>query len=164
MLDALDKKIIAMMQEDLPLVARPYLEIANKLGITEEVLLGRLQQYREAGQIRKIAAVLRHREVGFSANALCAWVVPDERIEDIGRKAAMSPHVSHCYSRKTQEDWPYNFYTMLHGHSPEECKGMAGSFARENALPTYVMLFSTREWKKTSMRYFQEDGIAGQSS
>ncbi|CUH93964.1 hypothetical protein P22_0026 [Propionispora sp. 2/2-37] len=159
MLDALDKKIIAMLQEDLPLVARPYLEIANTLGISEEELLDRLKHYREAGQIRKIAAVLRHREVGFSANALCAWVVPDERIEEVGRKAAMSSYISHCYSRKTQEDWPYNFYTMLHGHSPEECKKMACSFATENDLTTYVMLFSTREWKKTSMRYFQEDGI-----
>lgn len=157
MLDALDKKIISLMQNDLPVVAEPYREIAGQLGIPEEELLRRLNQYFAQGQIRKVGAVLRHREVGFSANALCAWQVPEECLEEVGRQAAASSYISHCYSREQGMDWPYNFYTMVHAHSQEECRTMVETFAAENGLDAYVMLFSTKEWKKTSMRYFQEE-------
>lgn len=157
MLDALDKKIIALLQEDLPLVAEPYRVFAEQLGITEEELLTRLQRYRDNGQIRKVGAVLRHREVGYSANALCAWVLPAERREEIGQAAAQLSYITHCYTRIAAENWPYNFYTMLHAHSQEECQAIVEKFAQQFALTTYKMLFSTREWKKTSMRYFQDE-------
>jgi DNA-binding Lrp family transcriptional regulator len=156
MLDALDKRIIAAMQEDLPLVPEPYQEIANRLGISEAELLQRLTKYYQSGVMRKMGVVLRHREVGYAANALCAWVVPENRIDEIG--ALMSAHqtVTHCYARTVQTNWPYNFYTMLHAHTRRECQDMAAKLAAEAGLSDYTMLFSTREWKKTSMHYFRE--------
>lgn len=157
MLDELDKKIIVIMQEDFPLVAEPYREIAEKLGISEDELLTRLQGYRQSGKIRKMGAVLRHREVGYAANALCAWIVPEERIEEIGNLLAQDAIISHLYGRVPQSDWPYNFYTMLHAHNREECKAIAADIANRTGLKDYVMLFSTREWKKISMQYFKEN-------
>ena len=125
MLDTLDKKIIAIMQEDFPLVAEPYREIADRLNISEEELLIRLDNYRKSGKIRKIGAVLRHREVGYAANALCAWIVPEERIQEVGEMFAKVAVVTHCYARVTQPGWPYNFYTMLHGNTREQCNDLA---------------------------------------
>lgn len=158
MLDALDKKIIAAMQDEFPLVPEPYRQIAASLGISEEELLKRLQGYRASGKIRKMGAVLRHREVGYAANALGAWIVPEERISEVGRSFAKSPLVTHCYARDPQPpDWPYNFYTMIHAHTREECCAIAAQLAAEVGLTEYTMLFSTREWKKNSMRYFREE-------
>ena len=154
MVDELDKKIIATVQDEFPIVDRPYLVLANKIGITEEELLSRLKQYTESGKLRKAGAVLRHREVGFAANVLCAWKVPEDKLEEIGVNMAQNPSVSHCYDRRTTDSWPYNVYTMIHAHTRTECSEIANKIATENNLTDYKMLFSIKEWKKTSMRYF----------
>lgn len=156
MLDELDKKIISIMQDDFPLVAEPYREIADKLGISEEELLQRLQTYKQSGKIRKMGAVLKHREVGYAANGLCAWIVPEDKIQETGVLFSKSTVVTHCYARVTQPGWPYNFYTMLHANTREQCNGIAKELAQQAGLTEYIMLFSTKEWKKNSMQYFKE--------
>ncbi|WP_346355718.1 AsnC family transcriptional regulator [Azotosporobacter soli] len=156
MLDQLDKKIIAAMQDDFPLVPEPYQQIAAGLGISQDELLRRLASYVESGKIRKMGAVLRHREVGYAANALCAWIVPEEEIGRIGKLFAAEAAVTHCYSRIAPPDWPYNFYTMVHAHDREECNKIAARLSTLSGLQQYIMLYSTREWKKNSMQYFRE--------
>lgn len=158
MLEELDKKIIAALQEDLPLEPRPYLALADRLGVTETEVLDRLQRYRQTGVIRKMGAVLRHREVGFVANALCAWQVPDDQLAKDGGVLASFPFVTHCYARKTYPEWPYNLYAMLHAQSRSECRQYAAQLAERIGSDKYVMLFSTREWKKSTIRYFREAG------
>ncbi|MBP2653390.1 MAG: putative transcriptional regulator, AsnC family [Firmicutes bacterium] len=154
MLDELDRKIIAAMQDELSLVSEPYRDIAAAVGITEDELFARLESYRRSGYMRRMGAVLRHRKVGFSANALCAWLVPMKRLTEVAMLMISYPLISHCYARVAHTEWPYNFYTMIHGHTRDECREFAAQLAEETGLKDYVMLFSTREWKKTSMRYF----------
>ncbi|WP_371371621.1 AsnC family transcriptional regulator [Sporomusa aerivorans] len=156
MLDCLDKKIIAVLQGDFPLVAEPYAVLAARIGISEQELLDRLNKYRQSGQLRKMGAVLKHREVGYAANALCAWIVPESRLPEAGRLMSGFRAVTHCYARIPQANWPYNFYTMLHAHTREECRALAAELAQTAGLDRYILLFSTREWKKTSMSYFPE--------
>lgn len=156
MLDELDKKIISIMQDDFPIVSEPYREIADMVGISEEELLQRLAQYKESGKIRKMGAVLKHREVGYAANALCAWIVPEEKIQEVGKLFSKSAVVTHCYARITQPGWPYNFYTMLHTNTREQCSTIAQELAELAGLKDYIMLFSTKEWKKNSMQYFKD--------
>ncbi|MBP2664566.1 MAG: AsnC-like ligand binding domain protein [Firmicutes bacterium] len=156
MLDNLDKRIIAVMQGEFPLVAEPYKELAQRIGITEHQLLEKLTEYRKAGKLRKMGVVLRHREVGYAANALCAWLVPEARLTEIGELMSTYTVVTHCYSRIPQPEWPYNFYTMLHAHTRAECQALADELAQVTGLDNYQLLFSTREWKKTSMSYFPE--------
>jgi DNA-binding Lrp family transcriptional regulator len=157
MLDELDKKIISIMQDDFPIVPEPYREIAAKLEITEGELLQRLKKYKQSGKIRKMGAVLKHREVGYKANALCAWIVPEEKIKVVGQLFSKSAVVTHCYARVTQPEWPYNFYTMLHAATREQCNLIAKELAQQAELSEYIMLFSTKEWKKNSMQYFKEN-------
>ena len=156
MLDNLDKKLIAVLQGDLPLVPEPYKVLAAKVGISEQELLARLAAYRQSGRLRKMGAVLRHREVGYAANALGVWHVPEARLAAVGQLMSGYRAVTHCYSRISLPEWPYNFYTMLHAHTREECRALAETLAQAAGLEQYMLLFSTREWKKTSMSYFPE--------
>ena len=155
-MNELDKNVIRALQGDFPLVPEPYKELAARAGGAEDVCRARGRDLAEKKMIRKMGAVLRHREIGFAANALCAWEVPEERLDAVAEAMAASPSVSHCYDRNTAPGWPYNLYTMIHGHSREECEQIADTLGRENHIENRVMLYSKKEWKKTSMKYFSE--------
>ena len=155
-MNELDKKIVRALQGDFPLVAEPYRVLAEGIGISEELFIERVRALEEQKIIRKMGAVLRHREVGFQANVLVAWQVPAERLDAIAQEMAKNPAVTHCYDRNTAPGWPYNLYTMVHGHSREECERLAEQLGKENEVSKRVMLYSRREWKKTSMKYFCE--------
>lgn len=157
-MDELDKRIIRRLQGEFPLVAAPYACLAAEIGISEETLLRRLDYYHRQGWLRKMGAVLRHREVGFTANALGAWVVPAERLDEAGRLMSTHPRVSHCYARQPLPAWPYNFYTMLHGADEDECRAIAAALAAMAGVDDYTLLFTVKEWKKATMRYFAEEG------
>ncbi|MDU2066352.1 MAG: Lrp/AsnC family transcriptional regulator [Sporomusaceae bacterium] len=161
-MDWLDKEIIILMQDEFPLEKEPYARLASELKITEAELIERLQRFQETGKIRKFGAVLTHRRIGYTANALCAWIVPFADCERVGEIMTASPAVTHCYCREIKPDWPYNFYTMIHGHSREICEETALKLAEATGVFDYKLLFSTKEWKKTSMRYFQEDAVLRQ--
>ncbi len=152
----LDKEIIRVLQDDFPLVEEPYKVLAARVGISEEEFMEHVRCLSEEKKIRKMGAVLRHREVGFSSNVLCAWEVLEERLDEVACHMSKHPAVSHCYDRDTAEGWPYNLYTMIHGQTREECDGIAARLAEETGVTNRVMLYSKREWKKTSMKYFSE--------
>lgn len=153
----LDKKIIRLLQGEFPLVAEPYKALAEEIGITEGELLARIAVMREEKKIRKMGAVLRHREVGFTSNSLCVWDVPDARVDEVAQRMAKHPRVSHCYDRNRETDWHYNLYTMIHGYSREECEEIAAELAAVTGIKDRRMLYTKKEWKKTSMKYFTEE-------
>lgn len=163
-MDLIDKQIIITMQDEFPLVPNPYAVLAEKIGISEEELFCRLKAMRESGKIRKFGAVLTHRQIGYTANALCAWEVPETCCNKVGSVMASYPLVTHCYFRRPQPDWPYNFYTMIHGHSSKDCETIAQKLSEITGIERYRLLFSTKEWKKTSMRYFLEHQDAAYQS
>lgn len=157
MLTDLEQKIIASIQGDMPVTERPYLEIAENLGISEDTLLETLQHLADKGVIRRFGATLRHQKSGFSSNAMVAWQVDEDRIDDIGKKMAAFKDISHCYRRNPQEQWPYNLYTMVHAADEESCREIVRRLAADNSIDTYRILFSRRELKKTSMQYISID-------
>jgi DNA-binding Lrp family transcriptional regulator len=150
----LDKKIIARLQGDLPLCPAPYAAVAAEVGITEAELLQKAEDYLAAGILRRMGTILRHHLAGFTANAMCGWNVPPERVEEVGRLFASYPQASHVYQRPTYPDWPYNIFTMLHGQSDGELELTAREMSARVCITDYALLRSTREFKKTSMNYF----------
>ena len=152
----LDQKIIRLLQGAFPLVAEPYKAMAEEIGVTEDQLLARIEALREEKKIRKMGAVLCHREVGFTSNALCVWDVPDACVDDVAMRMAEHARVSHCYDRNREADWRYNLYTMIHGFSCAECEAIAAELAAATGIEERRMLYTKREWKKTSMKYFTE--------
>ncbi len=155
MLTELEKKIIAAIQGDMPITASPYAEIAAQLGIEEARLLAVLSDLSTRGVMRRFGATLRHQKSGFTANAMTAWQVEEQDIEVVGRTMAEFKEVSHCYRRDPTPQWPYNLYTMIHGKDEADCRRAADKMAQKTGVQKYKLLFSRREFKKTSMKYFK---------
>lgn len=157
MLTDIEKKIMASIQGDLPVTGRPYLAIAEKLNISEETLLETLHDLCNRGVIRRYGATLRHQKSGFSANAMVAWQVDEARADEVGDIMASFKAVSHCYRRRTAEAWPYNLYTMIHARDRASCHDIARRISEKTSVKTFMLLFSRREFKKTSMTYFPSE-------
>ncbi len=151
-----DKKFIRELQKDLEIVDKPFLNATKKLGLTEEQVFEKLRYYENIGVMRRFAAILRHRDVGFIANGMIVWEVPDERITEVGEKLGAFPQVSHCYQRPVYKDWPYSVFSMIHCKSIDEAKNMAKEIQKEIQVDDYKILFSAREFKKTRVEYFVE--------
>ena len=157
MLSTVDIKIIKELQKNLPLVSKPYQEIATRIGITEKELLDRIKTMKEEGYIRRLGAALRHREVGINANAMIVWEVPEEDCERMGNAISAFPEVTHCYQRPTKENWPFSIFAMIHFPTRQECEEMAKRISKEvGEHHPYRLLYSSQELKKTSMKYFQD--------
>ena len=155
MLDDLDKRIIHYLQGDLPLAPNPFAMLAKEIGITEKRLLERIRWLKEQGILRRFGATLYHQLAGFKANAMVAWYVPEEKIEEIGSLMAGFREVSHCYERKMHGNkWKYNLFTMIHGKSRKECQDIAKSISRKTKIRDYIILLSLKEFKKSSPVYF----------
>jgi DNA-binding Lrp family transcriptional regulator len=157
MLTKLEKRIIASIQDDIAIKERPYLEIAKNLGISQEALLEKLKDLCNRGIIRRFGATIRHQKSGFEANAMAAWEVDEDRIDKVGKILASFSQVSHCYRRNPTENWPYNLYTMIHSKDEKSCREIVRKMSDKAFVDTYILLFSRKELKKTSMKYFPND-------
>ncbi len=149
-----EKEILKEVQGDLPLVPRPYAEVAKRLGLTEGDVLDIIEGLKARGIIRRMGVILRHRKAGLKANAMGVWSVPEADIQRIGRMMAEDPGVTHCYQRDPIAHWPYNLYTMIHGETEEDCEAIAKRLSEKTGIQTYRLLFSTREFKKESLKIF----------
>jgi DNA-binding Lrp family transcriptional regulator len=152
----LEKQVILALQRDLEVVPRPFLSLAQALGLSEEEFLAVVQRLVDQGYIRRFGATLRHQLSGFEANALVTWIVPAAEIQRVGQTLARHRAVTHCYHRAPAPDWPYNLYSMIHGKNPEEIRELAAQLAALVGISDYEILFSDVELKKTTMRYFRE--------
>jgi siroheme decarboxylase len=151
-----DIPYVRALQQDLPLVPRPFAHAAGQIGVSEEALLHRAQELLLAGILRRFGAVLRHRHVGDVANGMACWVVPKARIEEVGRYAAGFPEVSYCYQRATHRSrWPYSLFTVIYSQTEDEVRGIAMQIARETEIEDYQVLYSTHEFKKERVKYFE---------
>lgn len=154
MIDELDRKVVRLLQGDLSLDRSPFALMAKELGISERELMDRIKALKVRGVIRRFGATLRHRKAGFRSNVMVAWSMPDELIDEAGRIFSRFPEVTHCYQRKRQRDWNYNLYTMVHAGNREQCSRIAKHMSRSVGIDDYLLLFTEKEFKKTSMEYF----------
>ncbi len=155
-LTAEERAIIRVCQDDLPLVRRPWASAARQLGMSEPDLLDRLRAMEQDGILRRMAAVLRHQEAGFSANGMACWRVPEERIEEVGSILAADPRVSHCYWRPTFPDWPYPLFSMVHCETRADVAAIVADLSGKTGVTDYEILWSAREYKKERVRYFAD--------
>jgi siroheme synthase-like protein len=152
-LSEIDREIINTIQEDLPLIARPFDEYAQVLDMGLEDFLAGCRSLLERGLLRRFGAAVNHRRAGYGANAMVCWQVPAEKVDLMGNRLAALKAVSHCYERKTSPLWRHNIFAMIHGLTEAECRQIAAQVAGETGLADFIMLFSTREIKKQRVRY-----------
>jgi DNA-binding Lrp family transcriptional regulator len=151
-----DKYFIRELQKDLKVIPEPFKEMAENLRITTTELFAKAKEYEKNGVMRRFAAILRHRDAGFSANGMVVWQVPDEKIDEIGYKLAAFPQVSHCYRRPVYSDWQFNLFSMIHARTLEAAEKIAVEMSEIVEIKDYRILFSSREFKKERVKYFEE--------
>ena len=155
-----DKDFIRELQKDMEIIDEPFVNAAKNLGITEDELFSKMKHYESMGVLRRFAAILRHRQVGFTANGMIVWKVPEDRITSVGETLGSFPQVSHCYERPTYDDWPYNVFSMIHCKTHDEAYEVAKIIQDQIDVNEYKILFSSREFKKTRVEYFVENSFS----
>ncbi len=151
-----DKNFIRELQKNMEIIDEPFVNAANNLGLTENEVFEKMKHYEDIGVMRRFAAILRHRQIGFTANGMIVWKVPEDKISEVGGKLGSFPQVSHCYERPTYPDWPYNVFSMIHCKTQDEAHDVAKTIQDQIHVDDYDILFSTREFKKTRVEYFVE--------
>lgn len=151
-----DHALVSALAEGLPLVSHPYRAIGVQLGMDEAEVIGRIQAMREAGIIRRFGIIVRHHELGFKANAMSVWSIPEDVVSEIGRRLGDAPEVTLCYRRPPRlPDWPYNLFCMIHGRDRGAVEATIQTLVQRFDLAQYshAVLFSTRRFKQTGARY-----------
>jgi DNA-binding Lrp family transcriptional regulator len=152
-----DKRMIEILQRDLPVESRPFDTWAAEAGVAPEELLEACRTFVDRAYMRRFAAVLNHRKAGFGANGMAVWKVPEEELDDLGPRMAAFSAVSHCYKRPTYPDWPYSIFTMVHARSKEACEEAIAAIAEDTGITDpdrRAVLYSTLEFKKIRLVYF----------
>lgn len=160
-IDAIDRAIIVATQGGLPLVARPYHAIAESLQLEPEEVMRRVRRLHTVGIIRRLGVVPNHYAIGYRANGMSVWDVPDECVDSLGESVGAFDFVSHCYRRpRCLPQWPYNLFAMVHGKSRSEVEQQVAQIALFLGAQarSHTILYSTRILKKTGLR------LAGQKT
>lgn len=154
--DALDRRLLAEIADGLPLAPAPYAVIGARVGIGEADVIARLKAMIGRGVIRRFGAVVHHHELGFTANAMTVWDIPDAQVDAVGEKIAAYPFVTLCYQRpRRPPEWPYNLFCMIHGRDRDGVLAQVGTLNRELGLDgrAQAVLFSRRRFKQRGARY-----------
>ena len=154
-IEAIDREIVRATQAGLALAARPYHAVAEQLGLDADEVMARMRRMLAAGIIRRIGAVPNHYRLGYRANGMSVWDVPDERVSELGREVGALPFVSHCYRRPRRlPRWPYNLFAMVHGRTRGEVEDQVAEIAAllGDGARRHDVLYSTRILKKTGLR------------
>ena len=155
-----DKDFIRELQKNMDIIDEPFVNAANNLGLTENEVFEKMKHYEDIGVMRRFAAILRHRQIGFTANGMIVWKVDNDKISEVGSKLGSFPQVSHCYERPTYPAWPYNVFSMIHCKTQDEAYDVAKTIQDQIHVDDYNILFSTREFKKTRVEYFVENSFS----
>lgn len=154
--DATDKRLLRALADGLPLSMTPYADIAATLEMNETEVLARIERLTASGIINRFGVVVRHHELGYNANAMAVWDVPDGAVAGVGRKISALPFVNLCYQRPRRlPEWPYNLFCMVHGRDRETVRQQIGEINRKcNLYPlSQAILFSGRRFKQRGAIY-----------
>lgn len=151
-----DFRLIAEIQDGLPLCSHPYKEIGKRLGLSEQQVIERIGALQDSGVIKRMGIVVRHHELGYTANAMVVWDVPDDQVDAIGDRLGSQSCVTLCYQRPRQlPEWPYNLFCMIHGRKRERVldniKQIVDSLGLQQ-IP-HKILFSGKRFKQRGAKY-----------
>ena len=158
--DAVNRALLEAVEGGLPLVAQPYARVGARIGISENEVIARLHHLQEQGIIKRMGVVVRHRALGYRANGMVVWDVPDERVAEVGCCLGSIPFVTLCYRRPRRlPDWPYNLFTMIHGHDRDQVLARVEHLLKHCGMQdfTHQVLFSQRCFKQRGARYASLD-------
>ena len=165
-LELLDQQLVASIQDGLELSSKPFASIAARLGISEQKVIKRIQQLKDDGTIKRLGVVVRHKELGFKANAMVVWDVPDDSVAEIAQRISSFDCVTLCYQRPRHlPDWSYNLFSMIHGKDRASVLQRLETLVEDLDLQDikHEPLFSTKRFKQRGARYINPDKIMSNS-
>ncbi|WP_417513454.1 AsnC family protein [Marinobacter sp.] len=148
------------LEQGLPLVPQPYLALAERTGLSEQEVINAVTQWQSDGLIKRLGLVVKHRTLGYTANAMVVWDVPDEQVQQLGKAMADVPFITLCYQRPRRlPDWPYNLFCMIHGTNRERVLTQLDSLIADHNLQhiPYSVLFSNKAYRQRGGRYVSHD-------
>ena len=151
-----ERRLVSVLQEGLPFFIRPFALIAERIGASESDVLVRIRRWLEEGDIKRFGVVVRHHELGYTANAMLVHDIPDDQVSEIGRALAEEPSVTLCYRRpRSLPDWPYNLFCMIHGRERAEVQAIIAELRQRHGLndAAHEVLFSLTRFKQNGARY-----------
>ena len=151
-----EKRLIRALQEDIPMVEQPWNAIAASVGMETSTVLSTLQRWKACGALRRVALLARHQKMGFSANAMCTWLVPEDQVETIGLKLAGRSEVTHCYRREPFDGFRYNLFAMIHSDTEAHVRALAQELSAYAGVMLGILFMSAQEYKKTSLKLFAD--------
>ena len=160
-----DRELIAAIQGGLPLVAHPYAVIGEQLGLSEAAVIERLETLQSSGLIKRMGVVVKHRALGYRANAMVVWDIPDDQVERIGALLADEVCVTLCYQRPRRlPAWPYNLFCMIHGRERDNVLRRLEQIISVHQLEEipHTVLFSGRSFKQRGAHYVETACPPGQ--
>ncbi len=160
--DPQQRALIDAIQGGLPLVPRPYAAIGARIGLGEAEVIARIGELREQGVIKRFGVIVRHHELGYRANAMVVWDIPDAQLRPIAGRLARLPYVTLCYRRPRRlPQWRYNLFTMIHGRDRVEVEARVAQMRADCGLPetAHAVLFSRRRFKQCGARYLAAGAV-----
>jgi len=152
---AADAALLHAISAGLPLDPRPYARVAEELGMSEAEVMDRIGRLLADGTIRRLGVVVRHQELGYRANAMVVWALPEGRVSELGDRIGRLPFVTLSYRRPQRPGWPYNLFTMIHGRDRAAVLAQVDRIKELCGLKDIdcAVLFSGRRFKQRGARY-----------
>jgi DNA-binding Lrp family transcriptional regulator len=157
MIDPQDLRLIKTIQHGLPITPRPYEEIGKQIGMAETEVIERISLLKQTGLIKRLGVIVKHQRLGYIANAMVVFNIPDHLVNDIGKSISQARFVNLCYQRPRQgSQWPYNLYCMIHGKSRTKVFQQLQQLTKSCDLDPYdrEILFSKQCFKQRGAIYY----------
>ena len=154
--DDLTRALIGAISRGLPLEQRPYAALAEQLGCSETEVIDGIRRLAMRGDLKRFGVVVRHRKLGYRANAMVVWDIPDAQVDEIGRRIGAFDCVTLCYQRPRRlPEWPYNLFCMIHGRDRDAVLAQVEQIAASLDLREINRhaLFSGRCFKQRGAAY-----------
>jgi siroheme decarboxylase len=161
-----ESDLLEAIQSGFPLTARPFQDIGHAIGLSESEVIATLKDLNERGVIKRMGVIVRHRELGFKANAMVVWNVPDDLVSQKGKLIGEMDFVNLCYlRRRSLPRWPYNLYCMIHGRQRSEVLKNIAKLESHCGMEDIAkdILFSQRRFKQHGARYFSSKPTQSQT-
>jgi DNA-binding Lrp family transcriptional regulator len=156
-LDKIDESLLSELSQGISLNTQPFSSIAAKLGISIEEVLTRLTKLKQTGVIRRFGATIKPTNIGFIANAVIAWNVPNDRVGEVGMFLSSFREITHCYERSVVPGrWGYNMYTVMHAQNRKTIEQMITLLAETIGIQDYIILYSKRDLKNSAKKEQQQ--------
>jgi len=156
-LSAMEADLLLAIQGGFPLSLTPYQDVADAIDADRDDVLGAIERLLDAGCIKRIGCVVNHVVTGFHNNCMVVWDVPDDKLDEWGKRVGSLPYVTLCYHRprRPEQDWPYNLFTMVHGREADAVDAKIDELAEDYLPVTHERLYSTETLKQTGAQYEQ---------